>query len=394
MEEFDALVIGAGPAGSSTAIHLARGGARVLLVDRSPFPRSKPCGGGLTARAVRQSPVDPAPVVEHLIDRLEFSHPSSRPFVRGGGPTLVFATQRRRLDAFLAATAVSAGVVFRDGARVDLIDPAGRPVVRVNGQPIRCEAVVGADGANGITARACGLSRPSTYGVAYEGTVPFGRQESRFRGTAVIELGTVGGGYAWILPKGDHLNVGIGGWQREGGALRRRLAEFCARHGVDPTLLAEVRGHRLPLRAVGCRLGGGRALLVGDAAGLVDPLSADGMYEAFVSARLAAAAILAMLAGRSPDLDRFTRDVVTRLGPLAAASWDARVALDRFPRATLGVLRLPVTWTIAERVLTGDLDDPAQTSLIGRVALRAVGALGRLAGGPGHQYRQEAHENS
>jgi flavin-dependent dehydrogenase len=343
---------------------------------------------------VRQSPVDPAPVVEHLIDRLEFSQPSSRPFVRGGGRTLVFATQRRHLDAFLAASAVSAGVVFRDGARVDLIEPTGGPVVRVNGQPIRCEAVVGADGANGITARACGLSRPSTYGVAYEGTVPFGRQESRFRGSAVIELGTVGGGYAWILPKGDHLNVGIGGWQREGGALRRRLAEFCARHGVDPTLLAEVQGHRLPLRAVGCRLGGGRALLVGDAAGLVDPLSADGMYEAFVSARLAAASILAMLAGRSPNLDSYTRDVVTRLGPLAAASWDARVALDRFPRATLGVLRLPVTWTIAERVLTGDLDDPGQTSLIGRVALRAVGALGRLAGGPGYQYRQEAHENS
>jgi flavin-dependent dehydrogenase len=338
---------------------------------------------------MRQSPVDPSPVVEHLIDRLEFSHPSSRRFVRGGGPTLIYATQRCHLDAFLAANAISAGVVFRDGARVDSIDPAGRPVVRVNGQPIRCQAVVGADGANGITARACSLSRPSTYGVAYEGTVPFERQEARFRGAAVIELGAAGG-YGWILPKGDHLNVGIGGWQHEGGALRRRLVEFCARHDVDPTLLAEVRGHRLPLRAVGSRLAGGRALLVGDAAGLVDPLSGDGMYEAFVSARLAAAAVLALLAGRSPDLDRYTPAVVTRLGPLAAASWDARMALDRFPRATLGVLRLPVTWTIAARVLSGDLDDPARTSPIGRAALRAVEVLGRLAGGPGHRYRQEA----
>jgi flavin-dependent dehydrogenase len=72
VERFDVAVVGAGPAGSVTAIHLARGGAKVLLVDRARFPRDKPCGGGLTLRAVRQLPVDPAPVVEHEVDRMEF----------------------------------------------------------------------------------------------------------------------------------------------------------------------------------------------------------------------------------------------------------------------------------------------------------------------------------
>src|SRR5437899_1512519 len=65
VKRYGAAVIGAGPAGSVTAIHLARGGARVLLVDKATFPRDKPCGGGLTLRAVRQLPVDPGPVVEH-----------------------------------------------------------------------------------------------------------------------------------------------------------------------------------------------------------------------------------------------------------------------------------------------------------------------------------------
>ena len=72
MERFDVAVIGAGPAGSVTAIHLARAGARVLLIDKACFPRDKPCGGGLTLRAVRQLPVDPGPVVEHEVDRMEF----------------------------------------------------------------------------------------------------------------------------------------------------------------------------------------------------------------------------------------------------------------------------------------------------------------------------------
>ena len=71
MEHVDVLVVGAGPAGSSTAIHLARAGARVLLADKARFPRDKPCGGGLTGRALKRIPVDPSPVVERDVDRFE-----------------------------------------------------------------------------------------------------------------------------------------------------------------------------------------------------------------------------------------------------------------------------------------------------------------------------------
>ena len=69
VERFDVLVVGAGPAGSATAMRLARGGARVLLADSARFPRDKPCGGGLTGRALRHAPCDVAPVVEHVVDR-------------------------------------------------------------------------------------------------------------------------------------------------------------------------------------------------------------------------------------------------------------------------------------------------------------------------------------
>ena len=110
VERYDVAVIGAGPAGSVTAIHLARGGAKVLLVDKASFPRDKPCGGGLTMRAVRQLPVDPTPVVEHEVDRMAFRLGWHSQFERQGkrGP-FVLMTQRRRLDQYLAEQAVAAG---------------------------------------------------------------------------------------------------------------------------------------------------------------------------------------------------------------------------------------------------------------------------------------------
>ena len=116
----DVLVVGAGPAGSSTAIHLARGGARVLLADKARFPRDKPCGGGLTGRALKRIPADPSPVVERDVDRFELRLRYGSSFARSHDEPLIRMTQRRHLDAFLAEQAVGAGADFRDGARVEV----------------------------------------------------------------------------------------------------------------------------------------------------------------------------------------------------------------------------------------------------------------------------------
>src|SRR5207302_2961072 len=142
------------------------------------------------------------------------------------------------------------------------------------------DAIVGADGANGTTARALGLGGGFAYGVAFEGNVPYGPvTEERYRSLAAIELGSIAGGYGWVFPKGDHVNVGVGGWESEGPKLRERLRELCRAYGVDEERVHELRGHRLPMRGASRRPVAGRVALVGDAAALVDPLSGDGMYE-------------------------------------------------------------------------------------------------------------------
>src|SRR5437667_132672 len=293
---YDVIVVGAGPAGSTTAYRLARAGARVRLLDRARFPRDKPCGGGLTLRAVRELPVSVEPVVEERVDTLELGLRYSRRWSRRASEPLVLMTQRRRLDAFLAEQAAAAGAEFR-----------------------------------------------------------------------------------------DDVNVGVGGWQSEGPHLRERLRELCGAFGIDEAAVHDLRGHRLPMRGAARRPVHGRVLLVGDAAGLVDPLSGDGMYEAFVSGRLAADAVLDLLEGRAQDLEPYARDTIAALGPNAAASWSAKVALDRFPR--LAFVVAPLAWPTVSRLVRGEIDRPGQARGLARAPLGVLKRLAVQAGDRGAAFR-------
>src|SRR5204863_9913577 len=234
------------------------------------------------------------------------------------------------------------------------------------------------DGANGTTARAFGLGDGIVHGVAYEGNVPYGVvSRERYSGRAVVELAGIPGGYGWVFAKGDHVNVGVGAWQSEGPRLREPLARVCLAHDLDPAQLEGLRGHRLPLRRPGVRIAGERALLVGDAAGLIDPVSGDGMYECFVSSRLAAAAILDLLAGRAATLAPYAAALDAELGSLHRASWQLKQALHRWPRASWRLAPTALGWRTVERLLLGDLGSPGEQHGLARAPLRALALLGR-----------------
>ncbi len=378
VERFDAIVIGAGPAGSTAAFRLSRAGARVLLLDRERFPRDKPCGGGLTYRAVRELPVGVEPVVEDTVHRFELGFRYGKRFERNSAEPLVLMTQRRRLDAHLAEQAAAAGADFRDGTKASALelDEAGG-TVRFDGSAASAPIVIGADGVNGLSARSLGLGRDRSHGVALEGNVAYVHARAREdrRGRAVVELGTVPGGYAWVFPKGDHVNVGVGGWESEGPRLREHLERACAAYGLPAERLESLRGYRLPMRSAGDGARRGRALLVGDAAGLVDPLSGDGIYEALVSSRLAAESTLELLGGG--DLDGYEPRLEAALGRTLSASWKAKLALERFPRVVFEVARLPLVWGFTAAFLRGDLAHPGEAKGLVRAPLRLVEVLGR-----------------
>jgi geranylgeranyl reductase family protein len=375
MEQADVLVVGAGPAGSVCALHLARAGAQVVVVDKARFPRDKPCGGGLTGRALRQLPCDVDPVVEHVVDRMVVRAAYGRKLARVSAAPLIEMTQRRRLDLHLLEQAAAAGADVRDGVAFEemaLHDDGA--TASVGGVAIRVSFVVGADGANGVVARSAGLGEGIVRGVALEGNVSWESLErAAYAGAAWVEVGVVPGGYGWVFPKGDHANLGVGGWMAEGPRLRAHLDRLCREHGVDPATLENVRGHRLPMRELGARAARGRVLLVGDAAGLVDPLSGDGMYEAFVSAGLAARAIVA----ERPD--GYEAALSSALDRHASASWKAKAVLNRHPSACVWALRAPGVFGAVAALLRGDLSHPSEGPHLARPTFRG---LSRLAGSP------------
>ena len=371
MERFDVAVVGAGPAGSTTAYRLARAHARVLLVDRARFPRDKPCGGGLTLRAVRQFPFSVEPVVEDRITRVRCRLRYGPVIERASERVLCLMTQRRRLDTFLVEQAVEAGATFRDGVRVAVESDTQ---IRVDGAPVHVDAVIGADGANGVTAKSLDLGGAIVNGVALEGNLPYERlPQNGWRGMLVLELATVPGGYGWIFPKGDHVNVGVGGWGEEGPRLRQHLRVLCEHYGIELDELAQLRGHRLPMRRPGTVLGRGRALLVGDAAGVLDPVSGDGIYEAFVTSRLAAEHVL------EDRIDTYPAALRHELDPLSSAGWGAKKALDRFPRVVFAIMRLPVTWRVLEKLMLGEVAHPGEARGAGRTAMKLIEGLARAA---------------
>ena len=343
VERFDVIVVGAGPSGSLTAHLLAREGVRTLLVDRARFPRDKPCGGGVTLRGLRLLPFAIGPVVERRITTIAFRHPDLGAFEHGGRAPVVLMTQRLRLDAFLAEQAASAGADFRDGVRlrtVEIGDDA-RPVVTFeDGSRAGADVLIAADGANGICGKSLGLGQDRLFAPALEANVAYDAVGAGVaEETALLELGYIPGGYGWVFPKGDHANVGVGGWDSQGPHLRDHLRKVCDRHAIAWSDLTEIRGHRLPMRGAATQVASGRALAVGDAAGLVDPLSGDGMYEAFTSAHVATACTRDVLEGRAADLAAYPARLDAALGRHTSLAWIAKAAIERAPGLALRVAR-------------------------------------------------------
>jgi len=375
MESYEAVIVGGGPAGSTTAYRLATAGVKTLVLDRAHFPREKPCGGGVTLRGAKQLPFSIDPVVETTASAIDFRLQYGAESRHAYDAPIVLMTRRSRLDAYLLEKAAEAGAEVRQGARVRELRPdLSRPEAIGDGFRVKADVILGADGANGVCAAAIGSARSQWDALAYEGNADRALYSSpRYENSMLFEVGTVPGGYAWIFPKGDHTNFGVGGWFREGPQMKAHLARLCGSHGVDVDRLSGVRGYRIPLRGPDTQVFLGRFALIGDAAGLADPLSGDGMYEAFTSGRLASENALRILGGHDRDFSRYRAALRAELGRHSAISWLAKLILERRPRAGYRI----ATSKIAGRLFYGDVSGTRSVRL--PLPAPAAGSLQRLA---------------
>ena len=154
---------------------------------------------------------------------------------------------------------------------------------------------------------------------------------------------------------GDHLNIGVGGWKHVGRSLRGKLDRLARSYGVDSTDLWGVRGHHLPIRRRGSKLADGNTLLVGDAAGVLDPLTAEGIYGALWTGKVAAANIEDYLDGKESDLDGYREQVERQLVPELTVGSQFHDVLHISPGLFVGIERgTSILWPAIERMLQGE----------------------------------------
>jgi geranylgeranyl reductase family protein len=291
----DVAVVGCGPAGALAAQQLAAAGLRTVLVDAAELPRYKTCGGGVVRRAAALlSLAELGPVVERACHAAELHEAQSGVHCRVDRPwPLVYMTMRDRLDFALARAAERAGATLVHPCAVrELREVEGGVEIRTSRGPLRASWVIGADGANGVVARRSGWSRPLATLPALEWEIEVDEGTlRRFLPAARFDIGEPSRGYAWVFPKSDRLSVGLLTRERRPARLKDALERYLRRIGLGEPRRIEQHGFVIPRRprASVCR---GRVLLVGDAAGLADPITCEGISHAAASGRLAARAIV------------------------------------------------------------------------------------------------------
>jgi len=350
------VVVGAGPAGATAAWALASNGVRVQLLDRSVFPRNKPCGGGISMRVLPRFPHlarELGRISTHEISRLYLEGPAgTSTVIESDGPAALMI-RRVEFDALLVSLAVEEGAELVPGVDVVHARQDARSVALVarDGRQFTAPIVIAADGVHSVVARRLGLNPgwpassialdmmeetpreqlrdidPSTLWVSYGYEPGFGTRDSGFAGCSanpksqIPNPAAVAGrsanpksqipnpaaeGYAYIFPKRDHVNIGVGyvlSYFRSEIAdapyeLQRGFVDRLRERGI--VVGDSVREHFTPyLIPVGGPLrhpGRGRVLIAGDAGGFVNGFTAEGIYYAMVSGELAARAVLATAA--------------------------------------------------------------------------------------------------
>jgi geranylgeranyl reductase family protein len=398
---YDVIVVGAGPAGNAAAYGLASAGAKVALLEKQTLPRHKTCGGGMpmmmksTLALEEARGLAPEAFVEQDTTSMRHTFNFADPYLasmnpnEGDNPLSLWMVQRSIFDNALTKRAAQAGAEVRDGLALRSLIVQAKQGVQIQAEGKSgiwqgtADYVIGADGANGMVAKAVGLRKQRTLAIAIEAEVPhrWGEGHPDLRPDVVhLEYGAVRQGYAWVFPKGDHINVGAGVFRPRGvdGRGDNSIRPLLHKAILDYMTLLEVpkreeelifHAHPLPIwngmDTIQTR--DNRVLLAGDAAGLINPIFGDGILHAIKSGQIAAECLI------NKDAKSYSKEIRREF----RANFDAALKFAQFfyqfPAFCYrhGVKRPTATRT-ATRLLCGELrfDDIA-----GKVKRRLTQAM-------------------
>ena len=367
---WDVVVVGAGPAGAAAARAAAAAGAATLLLEKAGLPRYKRCGGGLigpSQRALVETGLHLGALYKDHVGKITFTSQGKRGFTRATTAFLPMIA-RSELDLALVEAAVAAGAQLQTGVTVGAYsEQDGVVTLGTSVGPIWGRAVVAADGSAGRAASYVGVvCEQIDIGLEAELPTPAG---SDWAGHVLLDWGPVPGSYGWVFPKGDTLTVGVIGARDQGEAMRDYYRSFVASLGLDLSTATHDGGHQTRVRAPGSPLRKGQVLVAGDAAGLLEPWTREGISFALRSGRLAGSAAAA-------EVTAYEAAVEAELGAEVAAGRRALLAFARHPGVVHAVMRwLPGMWPLFVELVSG------HTTMADQLARRRVRWLVFAVGG-------------
>jgi geranylgeranyl reductase family protein len=289
MSHVHVLIVGGGPAGAGAAATLARAGVDCFLIDKATFPREKLCGGLVTGRCLT--------LIKNVFG-LEYDPEilgsSSDINLMLNGETLsritdfttMHFTMRHDFDHWLLNRAIELGAKTRLGVGITGIGE--NAVTLTDGTTITFDILIGCDGVNSSVAKYLfGQSfNPKTIGFGLEVEAPLTKNQS-----VEIDFNGAAWGYAWAFPKHNSVTIGVGGIHAKNPDLKQRLSDFLIAHDIDPSTV-KVKGQYIPFGDYRRAPGRGHIIVCGDAAGLVDPITGEGIGYAIQSGACAARAVM------------------------------------------------------------------------------------------------------
>lgn len=292
---YDVIIIGCGVAGTTAGYFLSKSGKKVLIIEKEKMPRYKTCGGGVISRATKILPFGLDSVIERQIYKADiFDQVNELHFKIVREDPIINMTMREKLDQLILGKAVDEGAEFQQGTLVtDIIEKKDFLEVITNNITFISKFVIGADGAMGITAKKVGVRNSHKIVPAIESELYVGNDIlNDFGSTARFDFGIIPHGYGWVFPKRNHLSVGVLAMNDPGKNLNNLMKDYLYYLNFKNSVKEERHGFVIPFGSKRKRFAFGRIFLIGDAAGLADPVNAEGISSAIESGKYVADSIV------------------------------------------------------------------------------------------------------